>query len=176
MDDFAPIETVAHKLDGFSKPWFVSGGWAIDLFIGSVTRVHEDLEVGIFRCDQAALYQHFARSAKMSKLVTEAGKADWVTWEMGEWLVLPIFQIKVVPSDAAPPEFEFFLNDMTEAEEWQFRRNPVISRPVSDLIHMSKLGIPVIAPEVQLLHKAKYHRPKDDHDFERALPLLDAPR
>jgi len=30
----------------------------------------------------------------------------------------------------------------------------------------------VLAPEVQLLYKAKYHRPKDEHDFARALPRL----
>ena len=32
--------------------------------------------------------------------------------------------------------------------------------------------IPTLAPEIQLLFKAKYHRPKDDHDFRTALPLL----
>ena len=35
-----------------------------------------------------------------------------------------------------------------------------------------RLGVPVPAPEVRLLYKAKYHRPKDERDFAGALPLL----
>jgi hypothetical protein len=36
-------------------------------------------------------------------------------------------------------------------------------------------GGPVVSflrPDVQLLYKAKYHRPKDNGDFENALPLM----
>jgi hypothetical protein len=34
-------------------PWWVAGGWALDLYLGKVTRVHKDLDVGIFREDAA---------------------------------------------------------------------------------------------------------------------------
>jgi hypothetical protein len=47
MSAFEPIEAVARVMAGFPRPWFVSGGWAIDLFVGRVTREHEDLEVGL---------------------------------------------------------------------------------------------------------------------------------
>jgi hypothetical protein len=55
MSSFDRIVAVAHLMQGFPGPWFVSGGWAIDLFVGRVTREHEDREVGIFRQDQQAL-------------------------------------------------------------------------------------------------------------------------
>jgi hypothetical protein len=35
-------------------------------------------------------------------------------------------------------------------------------------------GVPYLAPEIQLLYKAKNHRPKDDADFDAAVGLLSA--
>jgi Aminoglycoside-2''-adenylyltransferase len=32
-------------------PWWIAGGWAIDLFLGRQTREHEDLDVLILRRD-----------------------------------------------------------------------------------------------------------------------------
>ncbi len=39
---------------------------------------------------------------------------------------------------------------------------------------LSTQGIPFLAPDIQLLYKAKHVRPKDQKDFERVLPLLDS--
>ena len=30
-------------------PWYVAGGWAVDLHLGRPTREHEDLEIGVPR-------------------------------------------------------------------------------------------------------------------------------
>ena len=57
---FEPVEVVARLMAGYPRPWFVSGGWAIDLFVDRITRDHEDLEVGVFREDQAILYRHLS--------------------------------------------------------------------------------------------------------------------
>ena len=37
----------AARMDGADFPWFVAGGWAIDLFLGTRTRDHEDLEIAV---------------------------------------------------------------------------------------------------------------------------------
>jgi hypothetical protein len=34
-----------------SVPWWIAGGWALDLFLGQVSRSHADIDVGIFRAD-----------------------------------------------------------------------------------------------------------------------------
>ena len=52
---FGPIEAFARIMAGFPQPWYVAGGWAIDLFGGRVTRAHEDLEVAVCRRDLGAL-------------------------------------------------------------------------------------------------------------------------
>jgi hypothetical protein len=31
--------------------WWVAGGWALDLFVGSRSRPHKDLDIGILRRD-----------------------------------------------------------------------------------------------------------------------------
>src|SRR5690349_7754898 len=33
------------------KPWWFSGGWALELYLGQTMREHSDLEVGCFRSD-----------------------------------------------------------------------------------------------------------------------------
>ena len=47
MDPFAAVVELDRVMTGFDRPWFVSGGWAIDLFVGRVTREHEDIEMGL---------------------------------------------------------------------------------------------------------------------------------
>jgi hypothetical protein len=34
-----------------SVPWWIAGGWAIDLFLNRETRPHADLDVGVLRRD-----------------------------------------------------------------------------------------------------------------------------
>ncbi len=175
---FEPVEVVARLMAGYPRLWFVSGGWAIDLFVDRVTREHEDLEVGVFREDQVLLYRHLS-GWKLHKSAKGPDGDAWVPWDEGEWLALPIFQLLALRTEATtgvPPElaeFEFFLNDRA-GDAWQFRRNPATTRPLAALTLRSRRGIPIIAPEVQLLHKARHHRPKDDHDFELARDHLSA--
>src|SRR5690242_2363616 len=61
--DFSPIMSVAQEMRGFDRPWFVCGGWAIDLFLGWVTREHGDREVGIYRADQMMASERFGERA-----------------------------------------------------------------------------------------------------------------
>ncbi|WP_336206987.1 hypothetical protein [Nonomuraea sp. LPB2021202275-12-8] len=50
-------------------------------------------------------------------------------------------------------------------------RDPRIHRPLAELT-LEEDGFHRLAPEVQLLYKAKGSRPKDETDFEAVLPLL----
>ncbi len=64
---FSPVLEVAGVLREFRRPWFVAGGWAIDFFLGRVTRAHEDVDVAIFREDQLDL-QDFLRGWRFTKI------------------------------------------------------------------------------------------------------------
>ena len=61
-------------------------------------------------------------------------------------------------------------------DQWLFRRQPDIARPLDALGLVSGEGIPYLAPEIQLLYKAKGRRPKDEADFARTAPALNAER
>ncbi len=52
----APVE-VTELLRSAACPWWIAGGWAIDLHVGRQTRAHEDLDVLILRDDQSVMQQ-----------------------------------------------------------------------------------------------------------------------
>lgn len=53
-DLFAPVRVAVALLAALPCPWFVAGGWAIDLHLGRATRPHGDVDVAVYRHDQAA--------------------------------------------------------------------------------------------------------------------------
>jgi len=170
MDDpFEPILAVGRVMEGFGRPWFVSGGWAIDLFLGEVTRAHGDLEVGIYRRDQGAL-----REWLVGWGFERVEEGRWVEWPAGRVLELPDHQARV-RDGVTGVEFEVFLNEATESH-WLSRRHEALSRPLGEVWMVGAVGVPFIAPEIQLLYKAKYQRAKDEHDFALAAPRLDEGR
>lgn len=46
---------VAELFSALTVPWWIAGGWAIDLYIGTQTREHDDIDVQILRRDQQAV-------------------------------------------------------------------------------------------------------------------------
>lgn len=162
---------VTRLMQAFPHRWFVSGGWALDLFLGEVTRDHEDIEVEVERCNQRAI-RDLLPDWSLFKALRGPEGGYWDPWPAEEWLERPVHQVLARREGATPPEFEFFLSD-TDGEIWFLRDEPRIRRPIDDTILRFGDGIPLVAPEVQLLHKAWKPRPKDEHDFERVLPQLD---
>jgi hypothetical protein len=55
--DFSQLNWISALMSSFPRPWFFCGGWALDLFLGKVTRPLHDVEIGVFRQDQAATDQ-----------------------------------------------------------------------------------------------------------------------
>jgi len=52
---FGPVHAVASLLSGLTVPWWITGGWAIDLAVGHVTRDHADVNVMLLERDEHAL-------------------------------------------------------------------------------------------------------------------------
>jgi hypothetical protein len=171
-EGFEPILEVARIMRGFPAPWFVSGGWAIDLFLGEVTRAHSDIEIGIFRRDQQALRRQLP-DWKFEKAVDSGDGGEWVPWEMNEELRLPVHQVKATRRNGGFSEIEFFLNERSDTH-WISRRHAGLARAVSEAIFISALKVPALVPEIQLLFKAKYDRPKDRADLDMALRRLNS--
>jgi hypothetical protein len=51
------------------------------------------------------------------------------------------------------------------ADQWVYRRDPHVQRPISRAILTSDVGYPILCPEIVVLYKSKSPRPKDEGDF-----------
>ena len=168
MDAFRPIIEVAALLRGFNRPWYVAGGWAVDLFLGHETREHEDVDIAILRKDQAELRAHLA--AWSFEKVVQGNRAVWME---GEWLDPPVHEIHGSRKDGSPRQLEILLNESSDGF-WRFRRNPAVTRPLDRIGLWTPSGVPFLAPEVVLLFEAKAPARKHVQEFERVRPLLDS--
>ena len=52
---FEPVHAVGSLLSGLTVPWWVTGGWAIDLAAGHLTRDHADVNVMMLERDEHSL-------------------------------------------------------------------------------------------------------------------------
>ena len=162
---FEAPKKIQQILNGYQHLWMVAGGWAIDLFLNRETRTHHDIEIAIPRKDQ---------------LKIKAYLADWnlqcvqshqfYDWEHGHFLELPIHEIH---GQFKEEKIEVLLNEI-EGDTWKFRRVLEIEYPLSKTVLISATGIPILAPEIVLLYKAKNPRTKDHSDFLQIIGLLDS--
>jgi hypothetical protein len=157
---------VAALMRGFARPWFVAGGWAIDLYLGRVTRPHADIEIAIFRQDQAVLREHF--SGWSWQKVFNGALSSW----QGERLDWPVHELYCGNEAAEPPQLEVLLNE-AQGDEWVFRRNDDVTRPIARCYLTSAAGINFLAPEIVLLYKSKGTRDKDEQDFAAVIERLE---
>ena len=160
------LASSASAMPGYGALWAVAGGWAIDLALGVVTRVHADVDLAVFRDDQRVLREHLA---------------DWrweyvddgvlVPWSSDQWLALPVHELYA--TSTAGSRIEILLNER-DGDDWVFRRDPRVRLPLARAIVTSSSGLPALAPEVVLLYKSKDPRAMDEADFAAAAPRLDA--
>jgi hypothetical protein len=162
------LEAVIALMRDFPHLWGVGGGWALDLFLGRETRVHEDIEVIFFRDCQQAFRAHFP-TAEFQMVELVDGVPAWQPWPEGFTVELPFHQIRArLPNGVI---VEALLNDRRDGL-YLCRRHEAITLPEDRLWLWTAEGVPFLAPEIQLLYKAKYHREKDERDFEAVVPRL----
>ncbi len=158
-----PVDAV-RLMRGYERPWWVGGGWALDLFLGRTTRPHGDLDVVVLRNDQGRLRQHFADWD-----VHVAHQGSLTPW-CGERLELPLHGLWARADPDGPWELEFLLME-SDGERWLFRRDPRIALPL-ERAGLRRREIPYLAPEIPLLYKSKDPRDHDEADFAAVLPEL----
>lgn len=159
---------VADIMRGFQPKWFVAGGWAIDLHLEQVTRPHADIEVAIFRTDQLALHSYL-KGWRLQKVI----HGELSAWQQDEFLNLPTHEIHCSNETCDPQHVEVLLNE-TDRNEWIYRRNERIRRPLAQCHLVSKEGIKYLCPEIVLLYKSKNPGAKDEQDFDRIIRYIDA--
>lgn len=166
-DAWSPAQA-ARILEVVVSPWYVAAGWALDLFLGRLTRAHDDLEIGI----PSHLFAEVRDALTDLELVVVG---DGKAWPMTESTLAAHHQTWVREPDGGAWRMDIF-REPWNGDVWTFRRDPRIRLPAERLISHTSDGIPYAPPEVVLLFKAKATRPKDERDFATLLPHLNADR
>jgi len=170
---FTPLAVVTEALTDAPFDWYISGGWALDLFLGRVTRVHYDVDVVVPRLAQMGLQKHLLERAW--KLITPFEK-KLMPWPVHMRLELPRHQVHAHREESF---IDFLLTDIEEGV-WRYRREPRILRAVERMSLISAEGVPYLAPELVLLFKSRNtsgsERAKDQNDFENIVRHLELER
>lgn len=148
-------------------PWWIAGGWAIELFVQHAVRPHDDTDIGILRSDQASLHTLLFGW----ELWAADGPDHLRRWLPGEHLVQGIHDVWCRPSTSGPWALQVQINE-SQGDVWIYRRDRSVRRPLSELTIAADDGTPFLCPEVQLLFKSKSTRPQDVVDFRPCVPLL----
>lgn len=154
---FEQCKRIQSLLSGFQYPWFIAGGWAIDLYLGRETREHSDIEIAIFRENQLHL-KEFLTGWNLYK-VDHHKISHWD----GEFLRLPIHEIHACKKESGEV-LEILLNE-ADCREWIYRRDTRIKLPKHAAWRNAESGLPILNPEIVLLYKSKNTREKDTLDF-----------
>jgi hypothetical protein len=165
--DPMPVDKVVDLLWPSQIPWWVAGGWAIDLFLGRQTRKHDDIDILILRHDQLHIQKHLNEWE-----LFKTNQPGLAPWERGEILSAPVNCFWARRDKDSPWSFEVMLMD-TEGDHWVYRREPTIRGHLSQIGLIDVEGVPYLRPEIQLLYKSSSNRSKDFDDLCNVLPELE---
>jgi len=166
-DSWRP-ERVAGLLAPVEAPWYVAGGWAIDLFMGGQRREHEDLEIAV----PNSRLEEFLPALAGLELFVITGPSEAMPIELARQQLDETHQTWVREPATGLWRVDI-LREPSEGDTWICRRDASIRLPYRDVIEWTGDGIPYGRPEVILLYKAKHaERARDQGDFTDVLPLV----
>jgi len=164
-----PYTKIVKRLQDAGVACWVSGGWALDIFLGRQTREHKDTDVTILRKDQAGV-----RDAFSSWEIYHTHAPGLRFWRAGE-LPESAPNVWLRRNRESAWAFEVMFQE-SDGGDWVYRRNRAIRRPIEDIGLVDADGTPFLKPELQLLFKGggTSYRKTDLADLESVLPHLDA--
>ena len=178
-------------------PYYVCGGFALELFLGKAMRSHSDLDISIFEENRkdavefllAAGWKVYQRS-QYQKQIFDAN--DPLVLECRNiWAIKPGSQIIVVPIDGEENLYDFeilgqqtefnFIEMVVDAKDehnFLLGKDRNVSRAMDKAILFNG-DIPYMAPELVLFLKShptylthEWHKEKTPGDFEALIPAL----
>ncbi|HET9116524.1 MAG TPA: amino acid transporter [Pseudonocardiaceae bacterium] len=144
------IPELARILSRARFVWWIAGGHALDLVLDRTTRHHDDLDVEVLRRDQHQA-QHLLTGLGWDLHVAADGRLR--PWCPGQWLTTGDNSVWCRPATDEPWCLQLMLAD-SDNNNWRFRRNPAIIRPIESIGRHTTSGVPYLDPTIQLLFKA----------------------
>ena len=149
-------------LRSLDAPWWIAGGWSLDLFLGTQLRPHKDLDVAVLRRDQRRVFDSLPG---WELAVSHGGTLE--PWD-GSLLPADRHGLWARPRGAERWQLELVL-DEADGETWRYRRDPRVTRPLASLGAAGS----ALPPEIALLYKAR--DPGHERDWDAVVPQLDEP-
>jgi hypothetical protein len=168
-----PLRTgqLATLMEDVDVPWWLAGGWALDLHLGRQTRDHADIDVLVLR---PHLDEVRRRLADWDVHVADP-PGTLRPWSMGEPFPDSAHDVWCRSTSNGAWQLQLMVDDVAVDGEWTYRRDRRIRRPLRELSGpASTPHLPLLAPEMQLLYKSRSLRPKDEADFRAVQGALDA--
>lgn len=165
-DPFDPT-SIANFMQGFDRPWWIIGGWAIEKWTGA-SRVHEDMDISIFASDAEAFRLFVAHG--------------WTTWNMDNSWMRPFdHRFRDVRAGSSiwvrrDAQSAWVLDVPLTADEdgkWTNKKLPGHIAPLNEVTWVADDGLRYLRPEIALFMKHRLLRQKDRADAEVLLPRLD---
>ena len=165
-DPLTPAEVAVH-MEGFPRPWWIVGGYAMEAFTG-VARFHEDVDLVIFTSDFPHLRTQLGGTFHLWS--NTGGTMRFIDDEHPE-PDRPVSQIWMRENARSPWRIDCPLNPEVDGR-WQSKRDESHVADLDDVTWVADDGIRYLNPEVALLYKAKQARDKDLVDLDNAWPLM----
>lgn len=165
---FQPLTAICELFADLRVPWWIAGGWAIDLAAGEISRDHHDIDVMVLERDEHALRTDLP--GVDFRLIVGAGEHDQ-PWPPGRRLIAGPDRIRLLcPTLPMPTEV---ISGAAVGTTWVYHRGRPggTTRPLVK-ITQRRGRIPYLAPEVVLATKFLDNRDKDGADFYTAAPHL----
>jgi len=156
-------DAIGAALGSVGVPWAVAGGWAIDLHLEAETRPHDDIEIVVSR-------DHMEVVAACLDELEWFAVGDGIAWPLAD---APEELHQTWGRDRSRYRWRLdVFREPWDGDDWVFRRDRRIRRPLAEAIEFSQGAIPYLAPEIVLLFKAKSPKEKDEADLALTLPTL----
>ncbi len=177
-------------MDSYLGVWALCGGWAVDAWLGRLTREHGDLDLIVFQDDLPQFREHLSDWQLVAHDEDVAGNTSEL-WN-GRRLTLPAHiharrdEGVAMPENMDSPDGQGFGLDIQICErsetDWIMTREPRIGMSLESSIQESSWGLPTVSPEVLLFYKGwpqddvGFLRRRDKLDFAALLPTLGGPQ
>ena len=172
LGDWDPFDvaSVSGLMAGTDALWWLSGGCALDVFLGRVTRVHGDIDVSVRRSDWPLVRSYLAD--RLEVFIARGGALYALP---GPELPLDEEVHNLWAREIDGDAWRLQLNlEPCNGAAWTFRRDTRVRRPTAEVVWHRDDGLPFVNPAVQLLWKARDAQPKDEIDRANVAPHLSA--
>lgn len=159
------VDQVVRLMGDGNARWWLSGGYALDRWVGASLRQRVNIDVSTTECDLPRLIAQLPAGCSAWVCADEVPVAG--TDAPADVDVHPV-QIR----DDATGTWVLRVNvEDGNDRVWVYRRDPRLQLPWDRAV-IDLDGVPTGAPEVQLVWKALRPRPEDDVDKDAVLPRL----